>query len=156
MRPLAVWTVLAAISVPSITALTEPVGASGSAGGGVLELTGYRTISPETTAGPVTVMVKGRGETAIKSALAGLSVVSPSDCVEVLPGFAMSVTGARANMRATWTWDECPTPGVIQEVVGGKAGGAYKMDCALHSAVLEALPKRAVATRRDLFQTRCS
>ena len=157
MRLWAVCTVLPAVSVISITAATLPVGARSSAGGGALELTGYRTISPETTAGPVTTTVKGRGEASIKSALAGLSVSSPSGCVEVLPGFSMSfTTGARHDTRAVWTWDECPTPGVVQEVVGGRAVGTYEMDCALHSAVLGALPKRAVATRTDLLQTRCS
>lgn len=147
----------AAVSVLSVAVATEPVGASYSAGGGALELTGYRTISPETTAGPVTAMVNGRDEAAIKAALTGLSVSPPSGCVEVLPGFSMSfITGADTDTKAVWTWDECPTPGVVREVVGGKAVGTYKFDCALHSAVLGAIPKRAVATRRDLQRTRCS
>src|SRR6185437_4693031 len=156
MRPLPVWTVLAASGILSITAVTEPVGASRSLGSGVLKLTGYRPIFPERTAGPVTATVKGQGEAAIQSALAGLSTTSHSGCVEVLRGFSMSFTGLRTETRAVWTWDECPTPGVIEEVIGGNAVGTYKMDCALHSAILRVLPKRAVATRTDLLQTRCS
>jgi hypothetical protein len=154
MRLIAHWTVPAVICLLSITGAPVPVGARGPVGGTVLRLTGYRTIVPAMTAGPVTAILEGRREAAIRSALAGLSIASPSDCVEVLPGF--SITGEHTDPGATWTWDECPTPGVIEEVVDGKSIGAYNMDCALHSAVLKVLPKRAVATRTDLAQTPCS
>jgi hypothetical protein len=124
---------------------------------GVVEVTGYSSIRPIGSLGPVTVVVTGKKAAAIRSALAGLTNSSSSpSCVESMSSFKISVL-PRRGVPPTWvaTESDCPTPGLVVISVDGRTTPALAEDCALRAAVVAALPRRrAEGTRTD--KARCS
>jgi hypothetical protein len=119
---------------------------------GVVQVTGYNSIRPIGSLGPVTVVVTGSKAAAIRSALAGLTKSSSSPiCMESMTSFRISVRPRRGG-RPIWvaTGSDCPTPGLVVISVNGTPMPALSEDCALRAAVIAALPPgRAEGTRHD-------
>jgi hypothetical protein len=120
--------------------------------GGVVEVTGYSSIRPIGSLGPVTVVVTGSKAAAIRAALAGLTKSSSSPgCMESMTSFRISMLRRRGE-RPIWvaTESDCPTPGLVVIRVSGTPMPALSEDCALRAAVVAALPPgKAEGTRHD-------
>lgn len=125
--------------------------------GGLVEVTGYNSVRPIGSLGPVTVVVTGKRAVAIRSAVAGLAKSSSRpECMESMTSFKISVL-PRRGLPPTWvaTENDCPSPGLVVISIDGKRMQILTEDCALRAAVIAALPPgRAEGTRRD--RTRCS
>ena len=139
----------------SISFSLAPLGAAAAPSeprGGVVEVTGYSSIRPIGSLGPVTVVVTASKAAAIRYALAGLTKSSSSpSCMESMTNFRISVLPRRGG-RPIWvaTESDCPTPGLVVISVNGTPMPAPSEDCALRAAVIAALPPgKAEGTRHD-------
>jgi hypothetical protein len=143
---------IAAFSISFSLAPLRAAAAPSAPSGSVVEVTGYSSIRPIGSEGPVTVVVAGSKAVAIRSALAGLTKSSSSpSCVETMTSFRISVLPRRGG-RPIWTAIEsdCPTPGLVVISVSGTPMPALSEDCDLRAAVIAALPPgKAEGTRHD-------
>jgi hypothetical protein len=148
---------LVAFSLSFSLAPLRAAAATSEPRGGIVQVTGYSSVRPSGSVGPVAAVVTGRKAAAIRSALAGLRTTSSSpSCQESMTSFRISVL-PRWGGRPTWvaTESDCPTPGLVVISVDGMPMPALSEDCSLRAAVVAALsPGKAEGTRHD--KARCS
>jgi hypothetical protein len=143
----------------AILALTGgPAAAGVPAPGGTFSVTGYgRLTLYDKPQKPVTVTANGRQAAAIRAALKGLLMTTPSFCMENVNEFTITFRpGPGDGVGFVATEGDCPSPGVVTVTYrGAKAPLVYRETCSLRKAVLAALPKgRAEGTRKDA--SRCA
>jgi hypothetical protein len=119
---------------------------------GSMHLTGYQQVGPSGSTGPSDVRVSGKKEAAIYAALTHLPSVPPTGCEETEQLFSITfLLKSTTHPAYLAIGDECPTPGVVQIRIGGRAVGDYKLDCPLKKVVLVSLPLgRDVGSRANL------
>ena len=117
----------------------------------VVQVIGYRTVSPQGSSGGVAVYPNSQESVAVVHALADLHITKVrSECHEGTNAFSVRFLPRKGSVPTlTASEYDCPSPGVV--VVTETSGTYYfREDCALYDAVVAALPQgRADGTRHD-------
>jgi hypothetical protein len=138
---LRVLAMLGLASFPTAAFLApQTAGAEAVPKGGVIDVTGFRTLTLDGSRGPVTVTVKGRNAATLRVALSSLAPKPSGDlCQESIVPFTVSFFphgGAHPTLVASAF--VCDGPGI--SVTVGRSMTQLKDDCALQIAVINALP----------------